>query len=44
MGFAEHSILAFSIDNDISVLVSFRSCSTSDSDVSLWIPVTTALP
>ena len=44
IGFAKHSILAFSIDILISVIVSFRSCSTSDSDVSLRNPVTTALP
>ena len=43
IGFAGHSILAFSIVIPISVIVSFRSCTTSDSDVSLWNPVITAL-
>ena len=44
IGFAGHSILAFSIDILISIIVSFRSCSTSDSHVSLWNLVTSALP
>ena len=44
IGFAVHSILAFSIVIPISVIVSFKSCMTSDSDVSLWNPVITALP
>ena len=44
IGFAGHSILAFSINIPISVIVSFKCCMTSDSDVSLWNPVITALP
>ena len=42
IGFGVDSIVAFSID--ISVIVSFRSCMTSDSNVSLWNPVITSLP
>ena len=34
-GFAVHSILTFSIVIPISVIVSFRSCMTSDSDVAV---------
>ena len=44
IGFAGHSILAFSIVIPISVIVSFRSCMTFDSDDSLLNPVVTALP
>ena len=39
----EHSILAFSIVIPSSVIDSFRSFMTSDSDVSLWNPVITSL-
>ena len=41
--FTGHSILVFSIVIPISVIVSFRNCMTSDSDVPLWNPVIKAL-
>ena len=43
IGFAGHSILALSVVIPISVIDSFRSYMTSDSDDSLWNPVLTAL-
>ena len=44
IGFVGHSILALPMFIPTSFIDSFKSCETSDSDVSLWNPVTTALP
>ena len=44
IGFAEQSSLALPMFIPTSFEDSFKNCVTSDSDVSLWIPVTTALP